>query len=148
MMVVTIPAGWLSDKLGERIPIVIGFLIDAAAVYMFTFVEGFWGFATVWIIFGVGVGLQSPAYNSLVSKAFPEHMRGIAFGFFRSSLGVISLPVPYIGARLWDRFGPRFVFQLTALLAGAAAIPVWLKFKLPKAEETEVEAETAPSLED
>jgi MFS family permease len=142
MMVVTIPAGWLSDKINERIPIVIGFLIDAVAVYMFTLVEGFWSFAAVWIIFGIGVGLQSPAYNSLVSKAFPENMRGIAFGFFRSSLGLISLPAPFIGAWLWDRFGPRFVFQLTALGVGIAAIPVWFKFKLPK--QTKEKSEPAP----
>jgi MFS family permease len=135
MMLITIPAGWLSDKLGERIPIIAGFTLDACAVFLFTRVEaGFWNFALVWLLFGLGVGLQSPAYNSLVSKAVPENMRGMAFGLFWTSLGVISLPAPYIGAALWERFNPQVPFTLTAIMALLAVIPVFLKFRLPPKE--------------
>jgi MFS family permease len=142
MMAVTIPAGWLSDKLGERIPIIAGFTIEAAAVFLLTRVSGFMGFASVWFLFGVGVGLQSPAYNSLVSKAVPENMRGMAFGLFWTSLGIISLPAPYIGAALWERFSPRVPFTLTAIFALLAVIPVFLKFKLPD-KEPDGEAQSA-----
>ena len=134
MMAITIPAGWLSDKMGEKIPIIAGFSIDAVSVFMFTRVSGFWGYATVWLLFGIGVGLQSPAYNSLVSKAVPDNMRGMAFALFWTSLGVISLPAPYIGAALWERFNPHVPFTLTAIMALLSVIPVMLKFKLPKKE--------------
>jgi MFS family permease len=143
MMAVTMPAGWLSDKLGERVPIIAGFIIDAGAVFLFTRVAGFWGFAIVWILFGVGVGLQSPAYNSLVSKAVPEKMRGMAFGLFWTSLGLISLPAPYLGAALWERFTPRVPFTITAVLALLAVIPVVFKFKLP----TKIDGEQQPGTE-
>ncbi|MGD2027691.1 MAG: MFS transporter [Anaerolineales bacterium] len=142
MMAVTIPAGWLSDKLGERIPIMLGFILDAGAVFLFTYgVKDFWGFALVWMMFGIGVGLQSPAYNSLVSKAVPEKMRGMAFGLFWTSLGIISLPAPYIGAALWERFEPQVPFTITAVMALLSVIPVFFKFRLPEksaAEETAV----------
>ncbi len=152
MMAVTIPAGWLSDKLGERIPIMLGFILDAGAVFLFTYgVKDFWGFAAVWIMFGVGVGLQSPAYNSLVSKAVPEKMRGMAFGLFWTSLGIISLPAPYIGAALWERFEPQVPFTITAVMALLAVIPVFFKFRLPEKEnqeitatDTEISAEVSP----
>lgn len=151
MMAITMPAGWLSDKLGERIPIIFGFIIDASAVFLFTRVAGFWGFASVWILFGIGVGLKSPAYNSLVSKAVPDNMRGMAFGLFWTSLGIISLPAPYIGAALWERFTPRVPFTITATLALLAVIPVFLKFRLPEKDsaaqpgEDALKAETSPS---
>jgi MFS family permease len=142
MMVITIPAGWLADKVSDRVPIVIGFLMDAAGVYIFTHLDSYWEFALMWVMFGLGIGLMSPAYNSLVSKAVPEHMRGIAFGVFRSSLGIISMPAPYLGAKLWDRFGPIFLFRLTSLVLGLSAIPAWLKFKLPNGDRVEAEQQT------
>ena len=73
---------------------------------------------------------MSPAYQSLISKAVPEKLRGTAFGFLHSSLGLFSLPAPAIGAQLWERFSPRFPFTLTALVALLTTIPAWLKFKL------------------
>jgi MFS family permease len=144
MMVVTIPAGWLADKVNDRVPIVIGFLMDAAGVYIFTHLDSYWEFAAMWIFFGFGIGLMSPAYNSLVSKAVPENMRGIAFGVFRSSLGLISMPAPFLGAKLWDRFGPIFLFRLTSLALAISAIPVWFKFKLPKAENGQAQTAGDP----
>jgi MFS family permease len=64
-------------------------------------------------------------------------MRGMAFGLFWTSLGIISLPAPYIGAALWERFGERVPFTLTAILALLAVIPVFFKFKLPAKENGE-----------
>jgi hypothetical protein len=69
--------------------------------------------------------------RSLISKAVPEKMRGTAFGLFHTSLGVISLPAPWIGAQLWERVSPRFPFSLTAWIGLLTVIPVWYKFKLP-----------------
>jgi hypothetical protein len=51
---------------------------------------------------------------------------------FEGSLGLISLPAPYIGARLWERFDPRLPFLITAVVSLLTVIPTWLKFKLPK----------------
>ena len=98
-------------------------------------------------MFGIGVGLQSPAYNSLVSKAVPENMRGMAFALFWTSLGIISLPAPYIGAALWERFDPSVPFTITAILALLAVIPVFTKFTPPEKEEgEEIPAGSEPAL--
>jgi MFS family permease len=137
MMLVTVPAGWLADKKGERVGIALGFLIQFAAIMTFIRVANFWGYAASWLLLGVGVGLMSPAYNSLISKAVPEKLRGTAFGLFSTSLGVVSLPAPAIGAQLWQRFGPRAPFTLTGLLSLLVVVPVWLKFKLANGEKGE-----------
>jgi MFS family permease len=135
MMAVTMPAGWLADKKGERVGIVIGFLTEFIAMFTFMQVKGFWGYALVWAVFGLGTGMMSPAYNSLISKAVPEKMRGTAFGLFGTSLGLVSLPAPWLGARLWERYSPRMPFYVTGLAALASAIPAWFKFRLPKDTE-------------
>ncbi len=141
MMITTTPAGWLADKKGERICIVVGFVVQFVALLLFTHMTTLWGFVASWALLGISVGLMSPAYNSLISKAVPEKVRGTAMGLFQSSLGFVSLPAPMIGAQLWTRVNPQFPFNLTAWVALLITLPIWKKFKLPangnnhKAEE-------------
>ncbi len=136
------PAGWLSDKKGERIGIVAGFLLIVVGTAVFLNSRLFMGFAAAWIMFGLADALVGPAYNSLISKVVPEKLRGTAFGLFSTSIGVISLPAPWIGAQLWERFGPQAPFYVP-MVATLLILPImWVKFKLPKAE-----AEKAPLAE-
>jgi MFS family permease len=132
MMLVTIPAGWLADRRGERVGIVIGFAAECITMITFMHVKGFIGYAAVWAMFGLGVGMMSPAYNSLISKAVPDKLRGTAFGLFGTSLGIVSLPAPWLGGQLWERFSPRLPFYISGLAALGCILPGWLKFKLPK----------------
>jgi len=128
------PAGWLSDRKGERVGIVSGFALIASALAVFLGSRTFVGFAVVWVLFGVGSALIEPAYNALISKVVPLNLRGTAFGLFSTSLGLISLPAPYIGATLWERFAPQVPFYVP-LVATLLLLPVmWVKFRLPAAE--------------
>jgi len=136
MMIVTFPSGWLSDHFSERRVIAAGFMLQFIGLVIFLTANGFYIFALSAAVLGAGFGMVSPAYDALVSKAVPEQMRGIAFGFFRSSLGVISLPAPWIGAQLWERFSPRTPFLLTAMAALISTSMAWFKLKLPPKVET------------
>jgi MFS family permease len=131
LMITSVPAGLLADKYGERLGIASGFVMHFIAMMVFIRVSAFFGFACAWALFGMGVGLLSPAYNALISKAVPEKLRGTAFGLFSTSLGVISLPAPIIGAQLWSQREPRLPFMITGWLSLLAIAPVWLKFKTP-----------------
>jgi DHA1 family multidrug resistance protein-like MFS transporter len=130
-MFTPILSGRMSDKYGERVPITLGFLMIFGAYMIFLQVNVFLGFAITWMIFGIGVGLLSPAYSSLISKVVPQKMLGTFSGLFQSSIGVISLPAPLLGAQLWERFNPRLPFIITALSSVVTVIPTWFKFKLP-----------------
>jgi MFS family permease len=138
-MVFLTPAGWLSDKRGERVGIVAGFALIAAAMALFLNSRVFAGFAVVWALFGVGSALIDPAYNSLISKVVPLELRGTAFGLFSTSIGLISLPAPYIGAILWERFAPQVPFYMP-LVATLLLMPViWFRFRLPSKESPALE---------
>ena len=125
------PAGWLSDKKGERISIVSGFGAISIGWVVFLVGSDFWHFVLSRAVVGVGWALIDPAYSSLISKVVPEKLRGTAFGLFSTSLGLISLPAPWIGASLWESVSPIFPFYVP-LVALVAMLPVmWFKFKLP-----------------
>jgi MFS family permease len=131
-MSTTLPGGWLADKKGERVAIVGGFLCEFIAMMIFLQAKNFWGYAASWAVFGLGVGLMSPAFSSLVTKAIPEKFRGTGMGLLHTSLGLFSLPAPAIGGQLYERISPRLPFTITAWVALATVVPAWLKFRLPK----------------
>ncbi len=124
-------SGWVSDRFGERVGIVGGFAVIAAGWALFLVSGSFIAFAVAWAIIGAGSGLMIPAYDALISKAVPEKMRGVAFGLFSTSVGIISLPAPWIGARLWEAFTPLTPF-FVPLAAMLIMMPImWVKFRLP-----------------
>jgi MFS family permease len=124
--------GWLSDKWSERSIISSGFLLITLGLFTMVLSRSSVAFLGSRILDGFGSGLLMPSYNSLISKVVPENKRGLAFGFFGTSLGILSLPMPWIGAQLWERFTPQVPFWVTAVVC-AITIPIaWVKFILPK----------------
>jgi MFS family permease len=149
MMLTTIPGGWLSDKAGERVGIALGMVLMSASLFLLVNIPpgNQWLYYVGWSLAGMGVGVSSPAYQSLISKAVPQKNRGMAFGLFSTSLGLISLPAPWIGAQMWARVTPTFPFTVTAAVLLLSVIPIWIKFKLPKTEEPVTE-EIVPAAAD
>jgi predicted MFS family arabinose efflux permease len=83
---------------------------------------------------------MSPAYQSLLSKALPERLRGTGFGLIQASLGIFSLPAPAIGSLLWKSIAPQAPFYITAIFALVTVVPAFLKFKLDKRDLERVAA--------
>ncbi len=134
--------GWLTDKRSERTIITGGFLLVTLGWIAIILAHSPLAFLGSRILAGLGVGLLMPSYDSLISKIVPENKRGLAFGFFGTSLGILSLPMPWIGAQLWERFTPQTPFWLTAV-ACAIMMPIaWFKFVLPKIDRREQQAPT------
>jgi MFS family permease len=129
--------GWLSDKTSERVGIATGSLAVVLGWGIFLVGRTFPHFAATWVLFGIGQAFINPSYNALISKAVPERLRGTAFGLFATSIGLISLPMPWIGAQIWERFTPQTPFFIP-LIALMAVVPIiWFKFKLPAGQPTE-----------
>lgn len=129
-------AGWLADQRGERLVIAGGFLLEALGLLLLLQARSYPVFLISMFVFGFGTGSLIPAYEALISKTVPEERRGLAFGLFGTSLGILSLPFPFIGARLWEQFSPQTPFTIT-VIACLVSIPiVWLKFFLPENAST------------
>ncbi|HNK64340.1 MAG TPA: MFS transporter [Anaerolineales bacterium] len=130
-------AGILVDKVSERAAMVTGFALNGLGLFTLLNSTSFAGFITAMCFFGLGNGSLMPAYESLISKVVPEKKRGLAFGFFGTSLGILSLPMPWIGAQLWERISPQtpFWFVLSASLITISI--VWIKFKVRDSSPTD-----------
>jgi MFS family permease len=135
MMLTPMLSGKLADKYQERLPIALGFGLVFISRVVFLSVYDFTGFAASWAVTGLGWGMLMPAYSTLISKVVPKHMLGTFNGLFWSSIGLISLPAPYIGAFLWENYNPRLPFYINAVAIVLSIIPVWLFFRVPKKSE-------------
>jgi MFS family permease len=135
MLLTPMLSGKLSDKYGERVPISFGFFFVFVAYTIFLNVIGFIPFAVAWVIFGLGVGLLSPAYASLISKVVPHDKLGAFNGIFYGSIGLISLPASYLGTLMWKHINPQSPFFVAAAVSLLTIIPIWFKFKVPKKAE-------------
>jgi len=125
-------SGRLSDRHGERVPISMGFFFIFVAFSIFLNVTGFLPFVVVWVIFGLGVGLLSPAYSSLISKVVPHDKLGAFNGIFYGSIGLLALPAPYLGTLMWEKISPRAPFFVAAVVSFLTIFPIWFKFKVPE----------------
>jgi len=129
--------GWLVDKYSEKATIALGFALASTALVALVIAHSFIGFILAMLIFGLGTGALMPGYESLISKVVPENKRGLAFGLFGTTLGILSLPFPWIGAQLWERISPQTPF-LFVVVACLISVPiVWWKFGITK-EEREI----------
>jgi MFS family permease len=127
--------GWLTDKRSERTIISIGFVLITLGLVCMVLVNSMPVFYLSRLLAGLGAGLLMPAYDALISKVVPEERRGLAFGFFGTSLGILSLPMPWIGAKVWEWITPQAPFWMTAF-ASALMVPIiWNKFILSKTEK-------------
>ena len=121
-------AGSLVDKFSERAAIITGFALNGLGLFTLLKSNSYSGFILAMCFFGLGTGCLMPAYESLISKVVPESKRGMAFGFFGTTLGILSLPMPWIGAQLWERFSPRTPFWFAVAANMISIIIAWFKF--------------------
>lgn len=137
--------GWLVDKTSERTGIAFGLFILITSRLIFAFAFSFWGFAFSWILMGISGALMQPAINSLVVKGVPTRLVGITFAFLATSQGLISLPFPWIGSRIWNIFSPKAPFLITVFLGSLAIVPAWYKLVVPATKPPVEEPEAPPS---
>lgn len=118
--------GTLSDRLGRKRVIVIGWAVYAV-VYL--------GFATArdgatliawFLVYGVYFALTEGAEKALVADLTPAAQQGTAFGFYNAALGVGALLASVTFGVLYERFGAATAFGTGSALAAAAAVLLML----------------------
>jgi MFS family permease len=87
MMLTPVLSGRIADRWGERVPISGGFLIVSAAYLVFLQAREYPAFIGAWALFGIGIGLLSPAYQSLISKVVLRQLLGAFSGLSRAAWG-------------------------------------------------------------
>ncbi|TET95880.1 MAG: MFS transporter [Anaerolineales bacterium] len=123
--------GWLSDKSSERNGFMLGAAVFLSSFLVFILAGGFGAFALSWVIMGIGAAFLDPAYNALIARGAPAHLRGVAYALVPALIGLVALPAPWIGGQIWEATSPKIPFLATFLLGSLVLIPAWFKLRVP-----------------
>jgi MFS family permease len=114
--------GALSDRVGRKVVIIVGWSIYAAVYVAFARVESATGLIVWFLIYGTYFGLSEGSEKALVADFAPVSRRGTAFGWYNAALGLGVLAASVVFGVLYDRFGHAAAFTTGAGLATGAAV--------------------------
>jgi MFS family permease len=74
----------------------------------------------VWALFGaygIYYGLSEGVFRAYIADLVTENSRATAYGIFNTAIGLALLPASLIMGEMWDRFGSRWAFFVSALFS-------------------------------
>jgi len=119
---ISLPAGMLSDRLGRRRVITLGWFIYALVYLGFAVAPSVW---LVWLLFacyGLYYGIVEGVARAFVADLVAEDRRGTAYGLYHGVVGFTLLPASLLAGWLWDTVNPAAPFYLGAVLAFLAML--------------------------
>lgn len=118
----SIPGGALSDRIGRRAGMLIGWgwyaLVYAGFALATTAVQAW----LLFLAYGVYFGLVEGAEKALIADLAPADRRGTAFGWYNAAIGVAALPASLLLGVIWTMRGPSAAFACGAMLAATAML--------------------------
>jgi MFS family permease len=111
-----VPLGRLSDKLGKKWFLVLGFTCFAFGLYSLTTIETIW-ICLIWaIVLGLSYAAVLPAWNALLAAYVPPQQKGVGWGLFSTVEGIGVAIGPALGGMFADSFGLHVPFLVSAVL--------------------------------
>jgi len=134
------PLGSLSDRIGRKLSINIGWGIYSLVYLGFALLDRLpesWQFAGSFILFALYAVYY--AFTEGVQKAFvadvvPANLRGSAFGLFNFSIGIAALPASIGFGIIYNMFGASAAFGSGAVIAFTSMVLLTFVIKERKQE--------------
>jgi MFS family permease len=121
-VILAIPIGKLSDKIGREKLIIIGFIIYAIVYYLFGRFNNFSIFILLFILYGVYSAFTDGSQKAMISDIISPDMKGTGFGIYHSVLGITLLPASLIAGLLYDKVNANAPFYFGSIMALLASL--------------------------
>jgi len=119
-----VPAGILSDRVGRRAVITLGYLVFAVTSLGLGVSDSFIGIWLFFGLYGVFMAIMESVQRAYISDLVSGEHRGTALGLYQGAMGFAALPASLIAGLLWEvkYAGVRMTFAYSAAVAVAAAM--------------------------
>ena len=125
----TVFFGYLSDKIGRKKVILIGYMLCIIFMVINSLAYNFWSATFAMGLYGLIWGAFSGASSALASELTSENERGFAMGLFNSSGSIANLIAPLSIGVLIQLFGYRLAFVTLSMLLLVACLLLIFRVK-------------------
>ncbi|WP_308638626.1 MFS transporter [Paenibacillus silvisoli] len=140
-------AGWIERRPDPKPFIVMPNLIARALIILPAFFGVPLIYVAVALMFHMMMGIQAPAYASLVVRMYPPEHRGKLMGNVRVAMGIIMIPTAFLIGKWTDAAGPSGPL-LFASVTGIVSILVFAKVKARKEAPSRLNAAKRASIKE
>jgi len=98
----SIPAGSLSDRIGRKRGLLLGYGLFFLTCVGFALVGSPWLLVPFFVLYGLSYGFIKPIERAFVADLAKKDLRGTALGAFHSAVGLATLPASLVAGVLWD----------------------------------------------
>jgi len=116
------PGGWLSDVVGPRRTMALGWLLYAGVCVGMGW-SGSEEHVVLWfLVFGLVAGVTESPERSFVSRAGSHGRRGSRFGLYHASVGLAALPGSLLLGWVYTRFGGPVALAASGTVAAVLGL--------------------------
>jgi MFS family permease len=120
------PAGSLSDKLGRKNLLLLGFFIFFTTYLGFALTHSLALTAILFALYGIFLGIFRAVGKALATDLVPQNLRASGIGWYSTTVGLLQLLASIVAGLLWDKVGHTAVFLFGATFAIAGSIALLL----------------------
>lgn len=128
---ITIPAGVISDRIGRKPILLLGYALFAVTCIGFIFVNNFYSLLLFFAVYGIFFALIDGTQRAFIVDLAPKELKATALGTLQTAIGVVALPGGFLAGLLWDKFGSTSTFIYGATLS-LTALVLFLFIKISK----------------
>ena len=121
----TLTAGRLSDMLGRRLVLTVGFVILVFSLLAASLAPDLWPLVAARAFHALGGAIVIGTGPGIIAEVFPDRERGRALGLLESVVGAGLMFGPVVGGLLLDSLGWRAIFYVRVPLAALGALLAW-----------------------
>jgi len=113
-------AGGLSDRIGRKAVIVVGWGTYGVVYLGFALADAPWQPWVLVALYGLYYALAEGTTRAYVADLVPSERRGTAYGVYNATVAIMAFPASLLAGILWDHVSPAAPFAVGAGLAFVA----------------------------
>lgn len=126
------PAGKISDRVGRRALIVLGYLSYGLVYLGFAFPTHFYLIWALFAFYGIYMGFTEGVEKALVADLSPLDLRATVIGLHATLVGLGLFPASFLAGVLWQFFGARAPFIFGGAMGVLASLGMLYVLRLPE----------------